>query len=909
MRSFQIEIHYRNIQRILTRYDNIHSDPTLQILNTFAEELTEEENDQFTLTFSVPGYIQQNGSWVRNHWLQLLQIGTKLRLRIDGSRVIDLIIKSATPALNKENIIYNFTAQDELSYLWSKHNLGYSYSTEERGGVETIYTIVKNVLQDNGLALRWSVVDEETLSNYYNIISGEYVEVNALGQKPMSLEVTNSNPYNVIIEACNTIGCYLSVNYERGELSFFQKNQIPFSGFRYRPESNLSELSVDFDGSELSTILHVSGGTNEYGEIISMVPPIPAGIQELIKNKEDEWNEDLWNKIQVRGQYSNTYQLKYGGISQPCVLADADEISRYIDHYLNEPQQTTIAVEEPPKGGTTGYFSSAFVFDFSEERELKQLLKLESSEDAKIRMIIGWLNENGSTTTFDFNRENTQVIARFLELLSARAQNDTEFMTLNKMRNAIESELRQLVPESSWDTFDTYKNANKFIILLEVECPTAVLELYLYDQLQQNSISYSAWEEQINNVILIHNAHPLEAADKEVVDFLAIARKIPHLGQYFYDFSFFEKNGLMSATQYNDLKTRINDMTANNIKLRLYYPSYYYIQYNILSLLTTLQVKAEQYQAIAKAWDAAIQGRVEGDAVVSDTEYITKLSNILSEMHSEVKAVNNLNKDLYTIYGYVQYSDLPFVKEWAELEQFYTDKLKESQDRLEEVKAKLSQYPDDATDINPVRISLESEEAQLEQQISIYKTFTASWNIVKDDELLYEVAGLYTLMNNVLQQYYTPTQTNNRALKDIIDALERDNHLRWLTIYQDYGQFIYEAQYENTDELDSIALYNQAVVYFEEQKLPNANYSISVLDLGVLEAIGMPRLRTGSKIAVYNEKLNLLDNQEANIGYGNNELVVTALSYNLRNAAKVSVTVEQVDTYQSILAKLLKQAK
>ena len=43
----------------------------------------------------------------------------------DDNIEVQLIIKSVQPTLNKEGLSYTFTAQDEVSYLWAKHNLGY----------------------------------------------------------------------------------------------------------------------------------------------------------------------------------------------------------------------------------------------------------------------------------------------------------------------------------------------------------------------------------------------------------------------------------------------------------------------------------------------------------------------------------------------------------------------------------------------------------------------------------------------------------------------------------------------------------------------------------------------------------------------------------------------------------------
>lgn len=82
-----------------------------------------------------------------------MKLGSKLRLVIDNSRRIDLIVSSVAPSLSKANVIYNFTAQDELSYLWARHNIGYSYPylDEDDDGPHTIVEYAERIIRDNYL--------------------------------------------------------------------------------------------------------------------------------------------------------------------------------------------------------------------------------------------------------------------------------------------------------------------------------------------------------------------------------------------------------------------------------------------------------------------------------------------------------------------------------------------------------------------------------------------------------------------------------------------------------------------------------------------------------------------------------------------------------------------------------------
>ena len=283
MKSFEIFAIIRNHPVPITYFSSSNPSEPHDICATFNEQLQESENSQYTLTFDMAKYYYERGQKRENIYLPLLLMGGKIRLELDDSTVIDLIIKSITPStMTEENTIYSFTAQDEVSYLWARHNLGYTYENEQ---VENIYIITENVLRQNFIT-GWAVYNSENLPF-----------ADSLQNKPITLKVENSNPYNVIIEACNTLNCYLVVNYATKTLSFYQKDYVPFSGYRYNPYRNLASFSVDYNTDELTSILHVSGGTNEYDEIVSLVPAIPQSLQNLLAaNARSESDEQNWTK-------------------------------------------------------------------------------------------------------------------------------------------------------------------------------------------------------------------------------------------------------------------------------------------------------------------------------------------------------------------------------------------------------------------------------------------------------------------------------------------------------------------------------------------------------------------------------------------------------------------------------------
>lgn len=100
-------------------------------------------------------------------------------------------------------------------------------------------------------------------------------KLSAITGKPISFEIESSNVYNALIELANTVNAKIKINYYTHIVSFYDKQSKRFSGYRLYPEKNLKSLSMTNSGNELTTVLKCSGGEDEYGAAINIVPAIP----------------------------------------------------------------------------------------------------------------------------------------------------------------------------------------------------------------------------------------------------------------------------------------------------------------------------------------------------------------------------------------------------------------------------------------------------------------------------------------------------------------------------------------------------------------------------------------------------------------------------------------------------------
>ena len=809
MNAYKIYVYTNNYKVLINEFDN-KKENIDNPASIYDENLSEQENDQYELTFSLAKFIYYKNDSniikkIKNYFFDLLQIGSKISIEFDDNKIILLTIKSIGPNVYSDNIIYNYTAQDIVSYNWSKYNIGYSYSTSETG-VQNIFTIARKVLVENDLYPEWDV----------SIPSS-----NDLLEK-MTLEIEDSNPYNVIIEACNTIGYSLKVNYNTKTISFYNKKNKKFSGYRYYPDINLNNFSVSYNGDNLTSILHVLGGKNEYGEVITMIPSIPTAFKNYITKKYNLF--DVENNV-----------INYNNI---------DWLSPY---------------------------------DSSGSLTIKELI------EQGLNNKTGWYSQLNS----DLQREN--------------------FLTTNKYKIKYFDKENPGIELDSLYYYDSDNNMQKY------NGDQYIIKYAIYDD--NGEEVYEENVEDSKKIISEEREQELQ----DLNDFCTIADRNPHLGQYFIDFSFFLKNKMMTNTQYSDITNfYYNELRKYNIIQKIVLPNIYEAKYQISSLESQAKTYAEMYYSDILNY---IEACTEEGADLTTISH--KYQEQLSNDENLIRTIFIQNNYEYFRYLYSIYTKDEIIEHFKNIyiseKEIYIEKMKKLQNKLQELQ---NQYDSSSSGSETwAKTFLQSEIDGIKNQLETIKTLTG-WTGLDSNGNVIEYESLYDKLYNISIDILE--ELNPEVLKNIINYqyfydinLEKIDFILSI-LYKKYNSFIYEAKYENTDELDSVSLYNQGLVYFEEQKYPTAEYNISVLDLSRLKLIDIPNLEIGSLIKVYNPFLNLSDGEWdpntqsikedsdlCDIQFKNNDLIVTGLTYSLRNSSVIEVSVEQVNNYQKTLEKLL----
>lgn len=855
MRKFNL---YLNIRKNLISIGSSNND-YLKEFSTYNEQLEEKEHDQYILTFSVIAKTRTEDTVRWNPLLPYYRIGEKLHLIIDGYRKIDLIITQAAPITNSHNSEWKITAQDEVSYLWSKHNITQIYSTMDNGVLtpKNIFVIAEELLQSNWLT-DWKI--------------SPYSRDAQLNQKYITLDNVQNNPYQIIIEACNTVGAYLSVDYSLKIIDFYRKDIAKFSGYRYHPKRNLNDYSASYSGEEMVTWLHVHGGEDANGIAVSMIPALPAPVRQYIQEQIPIIEAEVTN---------------------------SDPNKSFLETWVESDNAPTLnAIYEYIGINTDLSFKSGYLEDFTD--------KFCDYTYAPITKIVFTTNGEDyeyTSATADLNLFGTNGSTPYVEFVLNNFAGDVADK-YNKPYNI---------------RIDDITDLNSIF-------PTVTISS------SKTNISQQPIQVTITRDISNFTNEFQKKLKADLIQFYQITKEVPYLGQYLIDFTPFK------YSMTTDDWTELHDDLLNKKLFR----------YNLL-----LQYYSEQYYS---ALIQVIESRnylekTLGDLYLGACEVYRKATE-----DAKTQALEDIKKYKQEIQNYIKQSEykatLQKMGKSDALEinengtQYWKNLIYKQSEYIQQYQAQQASLP-------------RTEEDNINTETSAYKYYEnliqrasdlISYNNIIDSADA-EVIGLYPFILRCLS-----VEISNGIAKQYEGVQTAITNNVFKTLYTKYGQYLYESTYENAEELDSISLYNQAITYFTDLNRIQSSHSLTVLDIGSLDAIFIPRLSVGSVISVFNpdnpsmlpysyylEQLeiaeqNLQKNPKTRDSYNiakdklinyykelnglteedavfleqikeelyQDKILVTGITRVLREPLRDSVTVEQSSRYKSILAKLIK---
>lgn len=275
---------------------NTYSKKNSLATGVYNEKLTEKENSQFSLTFNIEMFV--NGT--RNPLIDLIVLDRKLRLTLE-QKVIDFYITSKTPTFGTSNVSYAITCQDAFSYTWSKEKVDINFSTEDEEiwdeiGPKTLIELTNKLLEISTFNKLWTIHKDM----FMGII--KFPDNLYLGnkEKKVSIEISNSTPFNILTEIIKLFNAIIDIDYNDHTINFFNKDDLEYIGLQLKPEINLSAFSYSEKGDNLYNILTVTGGEDAYGNLVSIVPSMPQSVAGLIVEKTDEIELCIKNKTDTQ---------------------------------------------------------------------------------------------------------------------------------------------------------------------------------------------------------------------------------------------------------------------------------------------------------------------------------------------------------------------------------------------------------------------------------------------------------------------------------------------------------------------------------------------------------------------------------------------------------------------------------
>lgn len=180
-------------------------------------------------------------------------------------------------------------------------------------------------------------------------------------------------------------------------------------------------------------------------------------------------------------------------------------------------------------------------------------------------------------------------------------------------------------------------------------------------------------------------------------------------------------------------------------------------------------------------------------------------------------------------------------------------------------------------------------------------------------DTMYSIEDIYNLFDNPLMINYSEDfSAEFDSITGLYDLLynteypgninvEKNNIIT--NLYKDYERFLIEGYYENSDEINSEGLLEQALLAFETIKYPRIEYNVSIIDLSDLDDFKYLKLRVGDKILISETEDRLYKSYQTEF---TKYLQISEISYDLRNMDDTKLKVAQDDETIKILQYILK---
>jgi hypothetical protein len=309
MSKFKLYIKHGKDLIPLTFFESNKS--TILTSSTYEEEIKEQTNNYFELTFKMSYYIETiisdaelkiqkntennvnplNGvtsvdfnakpTRIKNPLFESVLHGTQLRLIDKNGIAWDSIVTEMSYDFKQDNIIVSFTAIDIFSYQMSRRNLNYTIANDDSNfiGALSLDDWAYKIKKECKINWTYNPVDSQNNQLMKILAAENNTSTSAQSFNDIkSFSISGSNAYDALVKLGEAFGMQLKLNYEQQTFGFIPTKKPINRGFYLNPSINLQSLQISTDGKSQTTVLNICGPTDSFNNEITILGTIPASI-------------------------------------------------------------------------------------------------------------------------------------------------------------------------------------------------------------------------------------------------------------------------------------------------------------------------------------------------------------------------------------------------------------------------------------------------------------------------------------------------------------------------------------------------------------------------------------------------------------------------------------------------------
>lgn len=664
-----------------------------------------------------------------------------------------------------------------------------------------------------------------------------------------TLLLENSNLYNALIEVAKLYNAEIQFNYSENTVNFINKDiEYQYRGYRLSPTFNLLTLSREEDIGEFSSVLRVSGADN-----VNLLPDMPIEFQQYFYDCID-------NNFNSQS-YFNTYdslipstedKLNYKYIANNFltnyIVDDENKVLRQsvINDYAN-------AADFIPNLDNK-------IYSLDYYKETNRISQEKYDEFNRI------INDDLRILNIKLSLYTTMYYNNDLEI--SNIQNNIDFISKNlAVESILQNDLAQnfdYVTVSAGTTGTNYWTVNKIIgggsgtnavPLIAFSGETGTTPSYLNTN---TTVYYGKW---------INNTTVQLYEDSSLTKIITIPSNNTNTWYLYRSINYATVGAAVLLATY---KRYSDSLTIIKIYLQQLFDAYS-LNYNQSLVPTGINVNNSSSAPELNTFTYYVLNNEGFHNGYYNQDQYGGIHTLLYNLNNEISILKNLNTQRLT-------------------------RINVLNNLLAGV---LTIYQ---------RNSYEQEKAGLEAMIYDSKYYIGDDNAspVIRGMWYYQSLCLSSIISTLdLSRYVSPTDPNwidsISGLKDKISTTSYNRDSLINNLYKNYENYIVEGYYENTEEITSNGLLEQALTIFNLSKYPKINYGVNMIDISSLQDYEYIDINIWDKILIQEENPRLYKTYFTEDKY----LEVFEISYDLRRPEGTQLTVSQEDQIKRILQKIL----